>query len=193
MRRGTGTRCIALAGVLLAVGWPSYGQLTPRSPSYGQLTTGSPSYGPVPSSAPRGSIGERVTPAYRADPGTPADTTILIHTSGTNLEFMPSRISAKQGTRVTVRYVNEGTLPHNFVVVKAEDDIATLGRAAFKAQDTDYVPLEHESLMIAHSELATPGETVEVTFEMPPAGEYFFVCLYSGHYNMMVGTLRSLK
>jgi azurin len=125
--------------------------------------------------------------------GAVADTTITIRSSGTNLEFLPSRISAKQGTRVTVRYVNEGTLPHNLVVVKNEDDIDTLGRAAFEAGDTDYVPLEHESLMIAHTALAAPGETVEVTFVVPPAGEYFFVCLYSGHYNMMVGTLRSLN
>jgi azurin len=121
------------------------------------------------------------------------DTTITIRSSGTNLEFLPSRISAKHGTRVTVRYVNEGTLPHNFVVVRNENDIDTLGRAAFEARDTEYVPLQHEALMIAHSALAAPGETVEVSFVMPPPGEYFFVCLYSGHYNMMVGTLRSLN
>jgi azurin len=147
-------------------------------------------------------IGLAVVPALRvsgADDGVSwtggavADTTITIRSSGTNLEFLPSRISAKQGTRVTVRYVNEGTLPHNLVVVKNEDDIDTLGRAAFEAGDTDYVPLQHESLMIAHTALAAPGETVEVTFVVPPAGEYFFVCLYSGHYNMMVGTLRSLN
>lgn len=136
-----------------------------------------------------GAAGRRV--AVSAD--LVADTVITIRSTGTNLEFLPARISAKQGTTVTVRYVNEGTLPHNFVVVKDEDDIDTLGRAAFDAKDTEYVPLQHESLMIAHSELAAPGETVEVTFVMPPPGEYFFVCLYSGHYNMMVGTLRSLN
>lgn len=121
------------------------------------------------------------------------DTTITIRSTGTDLEFLPNRISARQGTRVTVRYVNEGTLPHNFVVVKDEGDIDTLGRAAFQAKDTNYVPLQYESKMIAHTALAHPGETVEVTFIMPPAGEYFFVCLYSGHYNMMVGTLRALS
>ena len=121
------------------------------------------------------------------------DTTITIRSTGTNLEFLPARISAKQGTRVTVRYVNEGTLPHNFVVVRDENDIDTLGKAAFEAGDTEYVPLQHEALMIAHSALAAPGETVEVSFVMPPPGEYFFVCLYSGHYNMMVGILRSLN
>lgn len=122
-----------------------------------------------------------------------ADTVIEITTTGSNLEFSPSRISAKQGTTVTIRYTNNGTLPHNFVLVKDEGDIDVLGPAAFQAGDTDYVPLQHESRMYAHSPLAKPGETVEVTFEVPPAGEYFFVCLYPGHYNMMVGTLRSLN
>src|SRR5690606_31499105 len=102
-------------------------------------------------------------------------------------------ISAKEGTTVTIRYTNNGTLPHNFVLVKDEADIDVLGPAAFQAGDTDYVPLQHEEKMYAHSPLAKPGTTVEVTFEVPPAGEYFFVCLYPGHYNMMVGTLRSLQ
>jgi azurin len=122
-----------------------------------------------------------------------SDTTITISTSGADLEFQPSRISAKQGTRVQIRYINEGTLPHNIVIVKNEDDIDVMGQAAFQAKETGYVPLEHKDKMIAYTELANPGETVEVTFVMPPAGEYLFVCMYAGHYNMMVGTLRSLN
>lgn len=123
----------------------------------------------------------------------PADTTITIRTTGSSLEFSPARIALKQGTRVRIRYVNEGTLPHNFVLVRDADDIDMLGMAAFEAKKTDYVPLEHEDRLIAHTRLAVPGETVEFTFEVPPAGEYLFVCLYAGHYNMMIGTLRSLN
>jgi plastocyanin len=121
------------------------------------------------------------------------DTTITIHTTGSNLEFSPARIAAREGTRVRIRYVNEGTLPHNVVLVKDEADIDMLGLAAFQAGGTDYIPVQHEERMIAYTKLAVPGETVEMTFTVPPAGEYFFVCLYAGHYNMMVGTLRSLK
>jgi uncharacterized cupredoxin-like copper-binding protein len=47
--------------------------------------------------------------------------------------------------------------------------------------------------MVAFSPLAPPGETIEFTFVVPAAGTYPFVCLYPGHYNMMVGTLKSLK
>lgn len=121
------------------------------------------------------------------------DTTITIYSSGTALEFQPSRISAKAGTRLRIRLVNEGTLPHNIVLVRDEGDIDALGTAAYRAQDTGYVPLEQKDRLFAWSELAAPGETVEMTFEVPPPGEYFFVCLYPGHYSMMIGTLRSLN
>ncbi|MGH7463560.1 MAG: plastocyanin/azurin family copper-binding protein [Longimicrobiales bacterium] len=131
--------------------------------------------------------------ASHASPAVQVDTTITIRTTGSNLEFSPSRISAKAGTRVRISYTNEGTLPHNIVLVKEEGDIDMLGMAAFQASKTDYVPVQHSERMIAHTELAVPGTTVEMTFVVPPAGEYFFVCLYPGHYNMMVGTLRSLK
>jgi uncharacterized cupredoxin-like copper-binding protein len=121
------------------------------------------------------------------------DTTINITSIGSDLEFLPDDIAAKAGQVLRIRYINEGTFPHNIVIVKNEDDIDPLGVAAFQASSTDYVPLSMEDRMIAHSPLAAPGETVEFTFVVPPPGEYPFVCLYSGHYNMMLGTLRSLK
>jgi uncharacterized cupredoxin-like copper-binding protein len=121
------------------------------------------------------------------------DTTINIMSVGSNLEFLPADIAARAGTTVRIRYVNEGTFPHNIVIVKSEDDIDALGAAAFQAGSTDYVPLAMKDRMFAYSPLAAPGATVEFTFVVPPAGEYFFVCLYPGHYNMMVGTLRSLQ
>jgi uncharacterized cupredoxin-like copper-binding protein len=122
-----------------------------------------------------------------------ADTVIAVRTTGSNLDFSPDRISLRQGTRVTIRYINDSTLPHNIVIVRNEDDIDALGMAAFSASQTGYVPVEHAGKMLAYSPLAVPGNSVEINFVMPPPGEYFFVCLYPGHYNMMVGTLRSLN
>lgn len=153
------------------------------------VTSGAPAHSQTTTHAPAASARVQVD----ASAGVQVDTTITIRTTGSNLEFSPSRISAKAGTRVRIRYVNDGTLPHNIVLVKDEGDIDMLGMAAFQASKTDYVPLQHEERMIAHTELAVPGATVEMTFVVPPAGEYFFVCLYPGHYNMMVGTLRSLN
>ncbi len=140
----------------------------------------------------QGALHAQAPAAELPRPGAPVDTVITIRTTGSNLEFAPSQIAVKAGTRVRIRYINDGTLPHNIVLVKDEADIDMLGMAAFSAGETGYVPVEHADRMYAYSELAVPGTTVEIEFTAPPPGEYFYVCLYPGHYNMMIGTLRSL-
>ncbi len=126
-------------------------------------------------------------------PARPAfDTTIVVRANASTLEFDPPRLAAKQGTRVRIRFANVGTLPHNFVLVRNEDDIDELSAAASKVGG-DYVPLAQKAKLIAFTTLASPGQTVETTFVMPPPGEYTYVCLLSGHANSMLGTLRSLR
>lgn len=122
-----------------------------------------------------------------------ADTVITLRTLGSTLEFTPARISAKHGTRVTIRYVNEGTIPHNWVLLYDEDDLDLVGPAAYDAAATGYIPMAEKDKLVAWTDLASPGQTVEVTFTVPPPGEYTFACLFPGHYNMMLGTLRSLN
>ena len=122
-----------------------------------------------------------------------ADTTITIRANGSTLEFTPTHVSAKAGTRVRLRFVNEGTLPHNVVVPKSDEDIDALVLAAYKAGETGYVPMELKHKLVGWTSLASPGESVEVTFTVPPAGEYTYVCLFPGHSNSMLGTFRALK
>ncbi len=122
-----------------------------------------------------------------------ADTTITIRASGSTLEFVPVRVSAKAGTRLRLRFVNDGTLPHNVVVPRTEDDLDALALAAYEAGETGYVPMGQKDKLLGWTALASPGETVETTFTMPAAGEYTYVCLFPGHSNSMLGTLRSLK
>lgn len=122
-----------------------------------------------------------------------ADTTITIRASGSTLEFSPTRVSAKAGTRVRLRFINEGTLPHNVVVPKREDDIDALVLAAYQAAETGYVPLGMKEKLVGWTTLASPGESVETTFVVPAAGEYTYVCLFPGHSNSMLGTFRALK
>lgn len=120
------------------------------------------------------------------------DTTVIVRASGPTLEFDPTAIVLKQGTRVRLRFINEGTLPHNFVLVKSEDDIDDLAMAAM-SEGGDYVPKHMKTKLLAYTALASPGQTVEVTFVVPPAGGYTYVCLMSGHAAMMLGRLRSLR
>ncbi len=126
-------------------------------------------------------------------PQAAADTTITIRASGSTLEFTPTRVSARAGTRVRIRFVNDGTLPHNFVVPKTEDDLDALALAAYSAGETNYVPMEQKDKLLGWTTLASPGQTVETSFVMPAAGEYTYVCLFPGHSNSMLGSLRSLK
>jgi plastocyanin len=121
------------------------------------------------------------------------DTTITIRASSSTLEFNPTHVSAKAGTRVRIRFVNDGTLPHNFVVPKKDDDIDALALAAYQAGETGYVPMELKDKLVSWTALASPGESVEATFVVPAAGEYTYVCLFPGHSNSMLGTLRALK
>ena len=130
-------------------------------------------------------------PAGAAGQG--ADTTITIRASGSTLEFTPTRVSAKAGTRLRLRFVNEGSLPHNIVVPKSDDDIDALALAAYQAGETGYVPMDLKAKLVGWTTLASPGETVEVSFVVPAAGEYTYVCLFPGHANSMLGTLRALR
>lgn len=120
-------------------------------------------------------------------------TTITIRSTSAAMAFLPDYITVKAGTPIRIRYVNESSFAHNLVVVKSEDDIDVIGAASFDAGETGFVPMQHTSKMIAYSPLAAAGKTVELTFTAPPPGSYPFVCFVDGHFNMMIGTLESLK
>ena len=120
------------------------------------------------------------------------DTTITVRASSSTLEFDPPAIAAKQGSRVRIRFMNAGTLPHNFVLVRNENDIDEMAAAAMK-QGGDYIPAALKGKMLAFTTLASPGQTLDVIFVMPPPGVYTYVCLMSGHANSMTGVLRSLR
>lgn len=121
-----------------------------------------------------------------------ADTVIMMRSVGPNLEFIPDELAVEQGTRVILRYVNDGDLPHNLALVRDEADIDMLVAAAYEAQGTGFIPVEHSETMIAYSPLVSPGQTVDIEFVVPPPGEYVYICLFPGHASMMLGTLYSL-
>ena len=125
--------------------------------------------------------------------GQSVDTTITIRATGSTLEFIPPRLAAKTGTRVRIRFVNEGTLPHNVVLPRSEDDIDGLVQAAYAAQESGFVPLGQKAKLLGYTKLASPGETVEITLTMPAPGEYTYICTFPGHATSMFGTLRALR
>ena len=121
------------------------------------------------------------------------DTTITVKAFSSTLEFVPARVTVKAGTRLTLKFVNEGTYAHNIVIPKKEDDIDALAQNAMNAGDTGFVPLAMKDKMYAWTSLISPGGTGDLTFVVPAAGSYFFVCMFPGHAETMLGTIRALK
>ena len=123
------------------------------------------------------------------------DGVITVASVGDDMAFDTRFIEAVAGELVTIRFVNNATSPamtHNVVVLEHWEYINPVGVAAIAAAEHDYIPPEHKEKIIAYTATAGPGETVEVTFTMPPPGDYPFICTYAAHYVAMQGVLVSL-
>ncbi|MEX0770397.1 MAG: plastocyanin/azurin family copper-binding protein [Balneolaceae bacterium] len=116
---------------------------------------------------------------------------VEIRSTGSDLSYDVTEIKAKAGEELTIRYVNASDMPHNIVLVKEEGDINLVGIAALQAYENDYIPENEMDRIIAHTELARPGDTVEFTFTVPPPGTYPYICSYPGHFTSMQGRLIS--
>lgn len=136
-------------------------------------------------------LGGAVPAGAAAQDEAPPDTVVELGSEGTTLEFVPDRLALDAGTRVTLRYTNDGSLPHNLVLLRDDAGLDEMAVDAYDASDTGYIPPGYEEEMIAYTPLVSPGETVELTFVVPEPGEYTYVCLFPGHANSMIGTLRS--
>ncbi|SMO47851.1 plastocyanin/azurin family copper-binding protein [Fodinibius sediminis] len=97
-------------------------------------------------------------------------------------------ITASPGEEIRIVLTTESDLPasamaHNFVLMTMEADVQAFVNAASKARDNEYIPSDMSDQIIAHTDLAAGGETVEVTFTAPEeTGEYEFICSFPGHY-----------
>jgi len=122
------------------------------------------------------------------------DKVITIKAVGSSLQYETTRLELEAGTEVTIRLDNsESSMPHNLVLLKNKSDIREVALAGLEAQESDYVPEGKSGKIVAHTALAKPGDVVEVTFEVPPAGKYPYVCTYPGHFQTMRGTLVSTE
>ena len=105
-------------------------------------------------------------------------------------------ISASPGEQINIRLTTQSQLPatamaHNFILLMLSADVDAFNSAAIKAKNNDYIPSGMTDQILAHTELAGGGETVEVTFTVPEeTGDYPFICSFPGHYAAgMEGTL----
>ena len=106
------------------------------------------------------------------------------------MQFDKTEIAAKPGETIRVVLKAVGTMPkaimaHNFVLLKDGVDAVEFNKAAFNARDTGFIPPDKKGDVLAATDLAGGGETVEVTFKVPAkAGSYNFICSFPGHFAM---------
>ena len=112
-----------------------------------------------------------------------------------DMKFSVPTITAKPGEQLRIRLTAKGSMPkiamaHNVVVLNKTAKVTDFVTAAMNARPT-FIPADKKADIIAHTELAGAGETVEVTFKVPAAaGDYPYICSFPGHYQAgMKGTL----
>jgi len=121
----------------------------------------------------------------------------VIEMDGTDqLKFSKTEITAKPGQEITVKLTTVSSMPaaamaHNFVLLTADADASEVARTSARYADNEYIAPEMEDQIIAYTDMAASGETVEVTFTAPEEpGDYTYVCTFPGHFlGGMKGTL----
>lgn len=134
--------------------------------------------------------------AQKASPKAAAKAAKTVNLTGTDqMKFAPAVIRVKAGDTVKVNLKAVSAMPkmamaHNFVLLKAGTDPASVAGASAVARDTDYISPKSKPQIIAATGLAGGGETVTVEFTAPAAGKYAFICTFPGHFQAgMVGQL----
>ena len=108
------------------------------------------------------------------------------------MKYAETEFTVHPGQTVTLTMNNTATsetMHHNIAVLKSSDDVQTVGLAAASAADTDYIAPRTANRIIAHTPMSAPGETHEVTFTAPEAGDYPYICTYPSHFVTMHGTM----
>jgi azurin len=121
----------------------------------------------------------------------PPHVEIEIASVGNSMTFDKTALSVPTGAEVHLvlkNHATASTLPHNWNLVKPGTE-ASVALAGLKyGEPAGYFDVsDHDSL--AHTPMAKPGESSEVTFTAPDPGKYPYICTVPGHYMMMKGVL----
>lgn len=139
---------------------------------------------PTPSPAPTASA----APSASAKPAQTVE--IQIASVANTMAYDKTKLSVPAGSSVHLTLKNNATmstLPHNWVLVKPGTE-ASVALAGVKYDKAGYIAIGNPD-MLAHTDQAKPGETVDVTFPAPDPGDYPYICTTPGHYVMMKGVL----
>ncbi len=115
-------------------------------------------------------------------------------TGNDQLQYDKTLFKVKAGQKITLDFKNIGTQPaaamsHNVVILQQGTDIQKFGEAAVPAAATAHIPDSMKDDVIAHTKLLGPGESDQITFTLPDAGVYDFICTFPGHFGTMHGKI----
>ncbi len=117
-------------------------------------------------------------------------------TGNDQMQFNIKAFEVTEGQKVVLSFKHIGQLPaiamgHNVVILDAGTAVPAFATKCAPAKDTGYIPQDAESKkeIVAATKLLGGGESDEITFTAPAAGEYPFVCTFPGHFAIMQGVM----
>lgn len=115
-------------------------------------------------------------------------------TGDDQMKFDKTLFKVKAGEPVKLDFKNVGSLPaeamsHNVVVLFPGTDVQAFGEAAVTAKDSEHIPQNMLSDVVAHTKMLGPGESDDITFTLPDPGVYDFICTFPGHFASMRGKI----
>lgn len=118
----------------------------------------------------------------------------IVLTGDDQMKYDKTLFKVKAGQDIKLDFKNIGKLPaaamsHNVVILQQGTDVQAFGEAAVAAKASDHIPQDMISDVIAHTKLLGPGESDEITFKLPDAGVYDFICTFPGHFTTMRGKI----
>ena len=112
------------------------------------------------------------------------------------MQYNVKAFEVTEGQKVVLSFKHIGQLPaiamgHNVVILKSGTVVPAFATKCAPAKDTGYIPQDEESkkAIVAHTKMLGGGESDEVTFTAPAAGEYPFICTFPGHFAIMQGVM----
>lgn len=113
-----------------------------------------------------------------------------------NMTYDKEEITAKPGQKITIRLTAKTDykprqMSHNFVLLKQTTNVQAFVDASEQSAVNDFIDPDREDQVIAHTDMASDGETVETTFRAPERpSKYMYLCTFPGHFFAgMKGTL----
>lgn len=135
-------------------------------------------------------------PAYDASKIDPTAATQVIELKAigntmADISYSDTDLVVKAGTTIKLKFENlskDASMMHNFTLIEEGSAKKVSSEGVLAGPDKGFIPNLKEVLV--STKMLGPGESTEITFPAPVAGNYEFICTYPGHSVRMHGKFR---